>query len=572
MCDKSNAEKHQKYIDFYKNCHATSNIYWGIGIENESYLMPEKTECVKNDFLKNNTKRERYSLDYFLNYDMEEYKKTVSAIENVTVPYYINGYMFQNMDIYGETKTLYTKGVKLNKKYSGMSIHEYMVYVSKIYNKLFEKHVIFDGDTIEFTTNKFYKTTVNDTINELTAIKKSFLREVNTYLANKFVFSGYGNKFQYPSHNYGFVKYMTNQNNIGICNNGTYHINITLPTELSLCGMKIKDPVAFKTTHRNAIRLIQWIEPLIIALYGSPDILSCMDDGKRYAKGSLRLKMSRYIGLGTYDTDKMIPGKLLQGALPRGHPVNPQHVGGSPAGLRSVSSAADGTTRSAAERNQCCCVCANYECCCVCVNSTCVCERHIAPRGFGVSPCLKRADPLGVNGVKGAEPLVYKLPLEHGYDFNYNKFKNHGIELRILDYFPEEYLKDIINFLILVCRHSLDSGNTIPKIQNSALWNELAGNCIQYGSDAMVSNDMYLLFRDVFGMNENVNCCFSLFRQNKERPILKVIQKISDFLYEKYHDDERIVKKMSPSMKKIVWTDYNKIIREKYRNAITFVI
>ena len=73
-------------------------------------------------------------------------------------------------------------------------------------------------------------------------------------------------------------------------------------------------------------------------------------------------------------------------------------------------------------------------------------------------------------------------------------------------------------------------------------------------------------------MNENVNCCFSLFRQNKERPILKVIQKISDFLYEKYHDDERIVKKMSPSMKKIVWTDYNKIIREKYMNAITFVI
>jgi hypothetical protein len=359
---------------------------------------------------------------------------------------------------------------------------------------------------------------------------------------------------------------MTNKNNIGICNNGTYHINITLPTELSLCGMKIKDPAAFKTTHRNAIRLIQWIEPLIIALYGSPDILSCMDNGKRYAKGSLRLKMSRYIGMGTYDTDTMIAGKLLQGdtpLTPMGHaPFNPQHGGGSPT-----------------DCNQCCCACANYECCCVCVNSTCVCDKPKpinnevggseslgvncgAPRGFGVngvSPCLK-----------GAEPLVYRLPLEHGYDFNYNKFKNHGIELRILDYFPEEYLKDIINFLILVCRHSFETADTISKVQNSALWNELAGNCIQYGSDAMVSNDMYLLFKDIFGMNEN--CCFSLCRQNKERTIMKVIQKISDFLYEKYHDDDRIVKKMSPSMKKIVWTDYNKIIREKYRNDITFVI
>ena len=49
---------------------------------------------------------------------------------------------------------------------------------------------------------------------------------------------------------------------------------------------------------------------------------------------------------------------------------------------------------------------------------------------------------------------------------------------------------------------------------------------------------------------------------------MKVITKISDFLYEKYKDDT-IVCKMSPSMKKIVWVDYNKIIREKYASAIT---
>ena len=61
--------------------------------------------------------------------------------------------------------------------------------------------------------------------------------------------------------------------------------------------------------------------------------------------------------------------------------------------------------------------------------------------------------------------------------------------------------------------------------------------------------------------------CFSLLRRNKERTVMKVITKISDFLYDKYSKDT-IVQKMSPSMKKMVWVDYNKIMREKYVKAI----
>ena len=193
MCDKTNAEKHKKYVDFYlskdfyigkdkyRSSYHDEEEYWGIGIENESYMMTEKMEEVKSAFLMNNTKRERYSIDYFLNYKMDEYKKTVSYIEKVTVPHYINSYMFQKMDIYGEHKTLYTKGIKMNQKFCGMTIHQYMTYMSKKYAKLFDKNVIFDGDTIEFTTNRFYKTTVNDTVNELNTIKYIFLREFNCF-------------------------------------------------------------------------------------------------------------------------------------------------------------------------------------------------------------------------------------------------------------------------------------------------------------------------------------------------------------------------------------------------------
>jgi hypothetical protein len=510
MCEKADYDKHKKYVHFYidkikLDSNNEDEEYWGIGIENETYMMTEKMEKVGRDFLQNHTKRERYSIDYFLNYKMDEYKKAVSSIKSVEVPYYINGYMFQNMDIYGENKTLYTKGIKLNDKFCGMTMHEYMKYMSKTYTRLFNKNVIFDGDTIEFTTNKFYKTTVNNVMNELNTIKHEFLREVNKYLANKFVFSGYGSTICYPSHNYGFVKYMTNKNNIGICNSGTYHINITLPTTLSLCGMKIKDTIAFKKTHQNAIRYIQWIEPLIIALYGTPDILSSIGAGaganaNAYCRGSLRLMMSRYIGLGTYDSDKMEPGKKLN----------------------------------------------DFD------------YKRDASHYFNLLHSV------GVGG-GGA---VYNPPLTIGYDFNYNKFKNHGIELRILDYFPEEYLTDVINFIILVCQHSVY--NRVSKPQHSKLWNELVGNCIRLGSEAMVSNEMYLCLREIFGMDAHCGSgFFSLFRKNKERTVLKVITKISDFLYDKYKNDT-IVCKMSPSMKKVDWVDYNKMIKDKYKSAIEY--
>lgn len=500
--NKLNINKHYKYIKIFNdNIMNNHNIYqefWGIGIENETYLMTDKFVNVGKNFLLNNTKSERYSINYFLNYKMDEYKNKVSSIRYVNVPYYINSYMFQYMDIYGENKTLFTKNFKINNNFCGMTIHEYMKKISKKYNNLFDKNIIFDGDTFEFVTNNFYKATVNDTINELNKIKKTFLIEINKFLANKFIFSGYGNNIKFPSYNYGFVKYMTNKNNIGICNSGTYHINITLPTLISKNDMNIVNPIKFKNIHKNAIRLIQWIEPFIIALYGTPDILSCVGDCSDigYCRGSLRLMMSRYIGLGTYDTDIMNPGKKLNDL--------------------------------------------NYK----------IDYSHYFNRLHKNSP--------------------YIPPKLIGYDFNYNKYKNHGIELRILDYFPEEYLTDVINFIILVCQHSYYINDYVLKPQDYTIWNDFVISCISKGSETTVSNELYLLLKKIFGIENNITCCniSSIFKSNKKRKIINVITKISDFLYNKYHNDNTIVTKMSPLMKKIVWIDYNKIIKNYYIHSI----
>jgi len=530
---KETCEKHKKYLDFYTGGgDYKDTMFWGLGIENETYMMTENLTVVDSEFLKNNTKRERYSVNYFSNYNMDKYKEVVNNIETALVPHYINAYMIQNTDIYGQHKTTYTKNPAKNPKFCGMTIHEYMKYMSKKYTRLFDKNVIFDGDTIEFTTNRFYKTTVNATVSELNDIKHVFLREINKYLANKFVFSGYGNSICFPKHNYGFVKYMTNMNNIGICNSGTYHINITMPTEIK--NTQIVNPGQFKKMHCNAIRIIQWFEPFIIALYGTPDILSCAVGNtagagasagacavgntagahacaNQYCKGSLRLMMSRYIGLGTYDTDTMEIGKKLNDFDYKKTNSN-KHI-------HYVSG-----------------------------------EKHYFNKLHNINSAV----------AEGTFGGVYNPPETIGYDFNYNKFKNHGIELRVFDYFPEEYLSDVINFLVLLCQHSLYF--EIRKPQDNLLWNDFVVSCIKNGSDTMVSEELYLKIREICGMPEKNKCCFDFecLKNKHERTIMEVIVKISDFLYEKYKNDPSVVTKMSPDMKKIVWVNYNKIVREFY--------
>lgn len=533
VCDenlnyKNKSEKHSKYLKFYekkkkkydeekKKYENMEEVeeFWAMGIENEMYLMCEKNEDINSEILINNIKRERYSVDYFLNYRIDEYKNIVSNIQKINIPYYISSYMFNNVDIYGEHRTLYVKGKKYNKLFSGMSIHEYLNYTSNNYKKLFEKNnVCFDGDTIEFITNNFYKITLPEMLEELNSIKYKYLLEINKYISNKFIFSNYGKYMKFPEHNYGIVKYMTNLNNISICNSGTYHINITLPSRLSLNKMKIENFEEFKEKHKNAIKYIQWVEPLIIALYGTPDILSCFTDNNS-CNGSLRLMMSRYIGLGTYDTDKMYIGKKLndyeyENENEKEHYFNKLHNSSS----------------------------------------------------------------------------LYIPPKKIGYDVNFNKFKNHGIELRFLDYFPESYLEDVINFILLVCQHSIYNPE-ITKPQSSKLWNELALLCIKNGSNTEISNDIYQCLLRIFKiektektLSENADCCFfSCFtkevkekesnkEQEKNHIVINVITEISEYLFEKYKNDESIIKKMSPNIKRIVWVDYNSIMREKFKKEI----
>ena len=172
------------------------------------------------------------------------------------------------------------------------------IYDSPIFVDLYELSFTFDGDTVEFITQKFYKASLKNVITELQTIKKNFIDNIQPI----FPFKEYG-KISIMQKNYPMAVHLTNLKNIAIFNNGTYHFNFTLPTQLDEYG-EIKDMNLFIKEHKNAIRILQLFEPVFIALYGSPDPFYEFS-------ASQRCSMSRYIGIGTYDTEDMATGKIL---------------------------------------------------------------------------------------------------------------------------------------------------------------------------------------------------------------------------------------------------------------------
>jgi hypothetical protein len=305
-----NLPKHNQYFPSYKKF----DYYWGIGIEHETYLKTfQKKEFIIFEGVLN---PERYSVNYYGVYEPEALKKAFETVfhENnncLSIPLLLNSHTFTHTDLYGYHKTTYEKIPKPNTNYNGKTFFEWCCEHSKWMKENYEKKYMFDGDTIEFVTQNFYKTNINEVIRELSETEKQFEIELKR-LPKQGIVAAYGPLSLASPINEPFACYVTNLKNIAMFNNGTIHINLTLPTRLNWH----KEPLiwkSFRQQHKRLARLIQWVEPLLIAVHGSPDPFSQTSD--KFAKGSQRLAVSRYIGLGTYDTHTMPVGKILQ--IPR---------------------------------------------------------------------------------------------------------------------------------------------------------------------------------------------------------------------------------------------------------------
>jgi hypothetical protein len=303
--------KHNKYQTSYKRF----DTYWGFGIEHETYIKTSQTKTFTT--FEENMKPERYSVSYYTNYkDEKKLKDTLQKLideqkdKKVVVPILLNSHSFTHTDKYGIHKTTFEKLPKVNKQFEGETFFEWCCKHSSWLKENYEKGFMWDGDSIEFINQKFYKVTLQSVLNELKDVEKRFVDEL-AKLPKQGLLIAYNPLLLTSPSNPPFATYYTNPKNISMFNNGTFHINITLPTRLGFWNPKEPSnwPI-FEEKHRRFARCIQWIEPLWIAVYGAGDPLANYSD--EFAKGSQRVAVSRYIGLGTFDTDTMPRGKILQ--------------------------------------------------------------------------------------------------------------------------------------------------------------------------------------------------------------------------------------------------------------------
>nr|WP_294671248.1 hypothetical protein [uncultured Fluviicola sp.] len=403
--------------------------YWGIGLENETYMQFEESMIVSGGFIQEKIGCERYSIDYRKCYKSgilaSVLENGLTKDHNYRVSRMINSHSLDKIDLNYQHKTIAsTNPAADNPEYLGKSILENFLETQpyNIQSMLTQKtnpmgSVNFDGDSIEFVTRYFENRTIPDSCDELAATKKLFIDKIN----ESGVLNGH---LHFPNYNIGFNMFVSNQENIVLFNNGTYHFHMTLPTLTE--NSRIVDYAGFEAKHANAIYLLQWFEPLFIATLGSPDIMQVISSkhglNHQFAGGSMRNAMSRYTGVGTFNK-VMAKGKILTYQVEE---------------FRKL-------LRFEKEEN--------------------IWWRDQVESDFD-----------------------YELLSDIGLDFNQEKMYQSGFEFRSFDEFPASYLPDLLHAIIIVCEHSLHVPD-VPWCHDSVVWNNLVFKSLKFGYQTEITSE-----------------------------------------------------------------------------------
>ena len=501
-----------------------AKYYWGIGLENETYMQFEEPLVVSGTFIQDKIGFEKYSIDYRKCYKPNSVapllEKAFSADRNYKISRMINSHSLEKLDINFQHKTIpaiinefndagaenQPKSID-NPRYLGQSIMELFLENQpyNIQSMITQRDktmgsVHFDGDSIEFVTKYFENRTVIDSCKELKATKKLFLDKINeSAVLNE--------KLAFPDYNVGLNMFMTNQENLVLFNNGTYHFHITLPTLTE--DSRIVDYPAFEKTHSNAIYLLQWFEPFFIATLGSPDIMAVINNTngmeQNFTLGSMRNAMSRYIGVGTYNKS-MAKGKIL------------------------TYKVADFRKLLQFEK-----------------------EENIWWR-----------DQIETE-------MGYELLPEVGLDFNQEKMYQSGFEFRSLDEFPASYLNDVLFAILLICEHALH----LPDVKwghDSIAWNNLVFKTLKYGYLTEINELEKIEILDLLQILNPTDANYSTLKAEFDSIVVLDVFffKILAVLHEKYKDENLCVDAMFGQKSNIppTWDNFNKYQIEQHQLQI----
>ena len=502
----------------------TKKYYWGIGLENETYMQFEESLIVSGEFIQEKIGFEKYSIDYRKCYKPESLapvlKKAFNSKESYKVSRMMNSHSLEKLDINYQHKTIApikplidteTGEVSAqpteNPEYLGKSIMELFLEDQpyNIQSMITQRNktmgsVHFDGDSIEFVTKYFENRTIGESCKELKATKKLFLDKIN----ESSVLNG---KLNFPDYNNGLNMFMTNQENLVLFNNGTYHFHITLPSLTE--DSRIVDYKEFERTHANAIYLLQWFEPFFIATLGSPDIMGVISDtyslDKKFTLGSMRNAMSRYIGVGTYN--KAMPkGKIL------------------------TYNVDDFRKLLKFEK-----------------------EENIWWR-----------DQIEAD-------MEYEMLSEVGLDFNQEKMYQSGFEFRSFDEFPAEYLNDVLFAIILICEHSLN----LPDVQwahDSKAWNNLVFKTLKMGYATEINEEEKQEVLDLLQLLNPSDANYNTLKSEFEAIVNldEFFFKILAVLHDMYKDNNICLDSMYGQKTSVPpqWDNFNKYQTEKHLQQI----
>ena len=502
----------------------TKKYYWGIGLENETYMQFEESLIVTGEFIQEKIGFEKYSIDYRKCYKPESLapmlKKAFDLNQNYKVSRMMNSHSLEKLDINYQHKTISpikplidTENGEIvaqpleNPEYLGKSIMELFLEDQpyNIQSMITQRNktmgsVHFDGDSIEFVTKYFENRTIAESCKELKATKKLFLDKIN----ESSVLNG---KLSFPDYNNGLNMFMTNQENLVLFNNGTYHFHITLPSLTE--DSRIVNYDEFEKTHANAIYLLQWFEPFFIATLGSPDIMGVISDtyslDKNFTLGSMRNAMSRYIGVGTYN--KAMPkGKIL------------------------TYNVDDFRKLLKFEK-----------------------EENIWWR-----------DQIEAD-------MEYEMLSEVGLDFNQEKMYQSGFEFRSFDEFPAEYLNDVLFSIILICEHSLN----LPDVQwghDSKVWNNLVFKTLKMGFATEINDTEKKEVLDLLQLLNSSDSNYDLLKSEFDEIAMldEFFFKILAVLHDKYKDNNVCLDAMYGQKTNLPpkWNNFNKYQTEKHLQQI----
>ena len=501
----------------------TKKYYWGIGLENETYLQFQEPQIVSGDFIHNNVGRERYSLDYTTYYKPGSLSLALETAfekdKNYFISRMINSHSLEKLDLNFNHKTIARKvaveapdngSVSIetieNPDYLGKSILE--TFLEKqpfnISSMITTKtnpmgSVCFDGDSIEFVTKYFENRTIEESCNELINTKNIFINKINE---SKVL----SEKLDFPKYNSGLNMFLSNRENIVLFNNGTYHFHITLPTLTE--HSRIVDYDTFDKIHGNAMYLLQWFQPLYIATLGSPDIMGVISEKfnlkKNYALGSMRNAMSRYIGVGTYN--KVMPkGKILTYKV----------------------------------------------------------EDFRKLLKFTQEENIWWRDQI-------ENDMEYNLLSEVGLDFNQEKMYQSGFEFRSFDEFPISYLEDVLYSLLLICEHSLHVDNVMWG-HDSKTWNDLIFKSLKHGYKTEMTIEEKAEVLELLQLTSHINANETLKSDFDSIVLLDAFFfKILDVLHDIYKDKNTCIDAMSQQKRATFtrWDNFNKFQIEQHKKQI----